>query len=151
MTTLELGSGNHPTDGAVHHDITKHADYIDVAHDLDVFPWPFLDESFDKILALDVMEHLKSDVRDWLNECHRILKPEGTLVLRLPAWDAENSYIDPTHHKLFHEKTFSYWDERSFYYQNYGQFYFPEHKLWYIESIERRDNGSNIGYVMRKA
>ena len=150
MTTLQLGCGIHPMPDATNHDLEKHSPFVDVAWNLDIMPWPWLDVEFERVVALDVMEHLKADVRDWLNECHRILKPEGTLVLRLPAWNAENSYIDPTHRKLFHEQTFSYWDERSDYYQNYGKFYFPEHKLWHIESIERRDNNSNIAYVMRK-
>ncbi len=113
-------------------------------------PWIWGDEEFDKIIALDVMEHLRVEVFEWLDECWRILKPGGQLVLRLPAWDHENSHIDPTHRRLFHEHTFDYWDRRTSYFDNYGKFYFPQNKWWTVESVERRDNSSNIGYVLKR-
>jgi len=150
MSTLHLGCGIRPLEGAINHDLEKHSDFVDVVWDLDVTPWPWQDEEFDKIIALDVLEHLKTDVDVWLDECWRILQPDGLLVLRLPAWNHENSHIDPTHRRLFHEHTFDYWDRRTSYFDNYGKFYFPQNKWWTVESVERRDNSSNIGYVLKR-
>lgn len=46
---------------------------------------PFGDRSFDAILGLDVFEHLESDVQAF-REAHRTLKPEGILILSVPAF-----------------------------------------------------------------
>lgn len=135
---------------AVNHDRIKHSDWVDVAHDLDVLPWPFETESFDKIIALDVMEHLHLEVKEWLDECHRILKPGGSLVLRLPAFDNPVSWRDPTHRRVFHPETFDFWDKSRQLHKDYGFFYFAESdKWWTVESIERV-NGGDFGFVLRK-
>jgi predicted SAM-dependent methyltransferase len=71
---LELGAGANPHPRAtIHHDRIIHADWIDVAHDLTAFPWPWGDASVDAVIAIDVFEHLKDvDVQTWLDECWRI-------------------------------------------------------------------------------
>jgi predicted SAM-dependent methyltransferase len=150
MMTLELGCGVHPTPGAVHHDRVLHSPNVDIAHDLDCLPWPWADGEFDKILALDVMEHLRLDVADWLDECHRILKPGGKLVLRLPAWDNPVSYRDPTHRKVFHPETFDYWDKSKQLHADYGFFYFGERGRWWDVLTVERVNGGDFGFVLRK-
>ena len=155
MTTLQLGCGIRPLAGATNHDRTRHHDYVDVAHDLDVLPWPFQTEAYDKVIALDVMEHLKVDVQAWLDECWRILKPGGELVLRLPAWNNPVSYRDPTHRKVFHEETFFYWDKNQQLWQDYGSFYFAESGKWWtvvrVERVNPPTATGDLGYVLRKA
>jgi 2-polyprenyl-3-methyl-5-hydroxy-6-metoxy-1,4-benzoquinol methylase len=44
---------------------------------------PFLDDSFDAIVMLEVIEHIDSDVAA-VNEVRRVLKPGGTLILSTP-------------------------------------------------------------------
>lgn len=47
---------------------------------------PFHSDRFDYLFALDVLEHLPNDgeaVQEW----HRVLRPGGTLVLNVPAFD----------------------------------------------------------------
>ncbi len=67
---------------------------------------PFSNNSFDKILFLDVLEHLYN--RDQiLRECYRILKPGGKMILAIPntqtSWKkfqksaGLNFYSDPDH------------------------------------------------------
>ncbi len=97
MAILNLGTGNKPVDGAVNHDIWKHRPEIDVAWDLNDFPWPWADGSFDLVVALAVFEHLTHNLLVSVNECWRLLRPEGVLYLKLPYWKADNSYRDPTH------------------------------------------------------
>jgi ubiquinone/menaquinone biosynthesis C-methylase UbiE len=101
MRVLNLGAGNRLIEGAVQHDRVKHRPEIEVVHDLNVLPWPFEDKSFDKIVALAVLEHLDIDLVASLNECHRILEPGGQLVIKLPLHRAYNAYDDPTHRWLF--------------------------------------------------
>lgn len=151
MKTLQLGCGVRPIEGATNHDRTKHDEWVDIAHDLDVLPWPFADGEVEKIIALDVMEHLRLDVQEWLDECWRILQPDGMLVLRLPAWDNPVSYRDPTHRKVFHHETFDYWYKEKQLHKDYGYFYFGESgKWWTLETVERT-NGGDLGFILRKA
>jgi len=154
---LELGCGVRPLPGAtVRLDRIKHAAHVDVAHNLDVFPWPFEDAAFDQVWAFDVLEHLKADVQVWLDECWRILRPDGHLVMRLPAWDNVNSWRDPTHRRVFEEETFDYWDPSKPLHQDYGHFYFAESgRWWHIEQVARTNADPRYGvgdlqYVLRK-
>ena len=102
-----------------------------------------------------LMAHLRCDVQAWLDECWRILKPGGELVLRLPAWNNPVSWRDPTHRRVFHEETFCYWDKRHALHHDYGSFYFGPgyNKWWVIERVERVNPPTltgDLGYVLRK-
>ena len=46
---------------------------------------PYPAESFDLVTALDVMEHIEDDVAA-LGEVHRVLKPNGQMLLTVPAY-----------------------------------------------------------------
>ena len=94
---LNLGAGNHILSKAVNHDRCKHRPEIDVAHDLNIIPWPWPDASFELIAASSVFEHLQIDLMQALDECWRILQPEGQLRVKLPFWKHDNAYADPTH------------------------------------------------------
>ena len=97
MRTLNLGAGNKVLAEGVNHDRIKHRSEIDVAWDLNDLPWPWEDASFDLILAHAVFEHLRIDLVQALDECWRILRPEGVLKLKLPYWDSDQAHSDPTH------------------------------------------------------
>ena len=99
MKTLNLGAGNAPIfgDGAVNHDIIKHRPEIDVVWDLNELPWPWGDDSFDLIIAKAVFEHLRNNLVVTLDECWRILRPDGKMTIKLPHWEHERSHRDPTH------------------------------------------------------
>lgn len=72
----------------------------------EVFDAAFLEEcspdSFDLIIALDVIEHIEpSQTVSFVQACHRALKPGGRLLLRFPNGDspfsASNFNADVTH------------------------------------------------------
>jgi len=94
---LVLGCGKKPRDGAVNHDLFKHAPHVDVAHDLNVLPWPWEDEEFDTVIASSVLEHLHIDRLAIMAEVWRITKPGGLAWIKLPYWNAEISHADMTH------------------------------------------------------
>jgi 2-polyprenyl-3-methyl-5-hydroxy-6-metoxy-1,4-benzoquinol methylase len=52
-------------------------------HNLNSFPYPFTDNSFDIISGLEIIEHI-IDTDRFLSEAHRILKPNGALLLTTP-------------------------------------------------------------------
>lgn len=137
--TLQLGCGDFALPGAVNHDLYKHADHIDVEHDLDVFPWPWGAESFDRIVAIDVFEHLKAEVQQWLDECWRILTPGGLLELRVPYYAHENAFTDPTHRRFFAPKTFDYWDRNKAMHIDFGKYYFAKSNKWWRTHLMKHD------------
>ena len=47
-------------------------------------PFPYSDGSFDLVLYCEVIEHLTYDPTQTLYEIHRVLKPEGRLILSTP-------------------------------------------------------------------
>jgi glycosyltransferase involved in cell wall biosynthesis/SAM-dependent methyltransferase len=50
--------------------------------EVDRYPYP--DESFDAVLCCELLEHLSMDPMHMMSEIHRILKPNGALVLTTP-------------------------------------------------------------------
>jgi ubiquinone/menaquinone biosynthesis C-methylase UbiE len=46
---------------------------------------PFSDASFDRIIAAEVLEHVPDDERA-LSELARVLRPDGVMVVTVPAW-----------------------------------------------------------------
>lgn len=55
---------------------------------------PILDESFDVVTSLDVVEHIEND-QNLINEFFRILKPQGITIITVPA----------------HQWLWTYWDD----------------------------------------
>lgn len=94
---LNVGAGNKILSYAINHDLHKHRAGIDVAHDLNDIPWPWPDNSVDKIISCAVFEHLDIDLVAALNECWRILRPGGICYLKLPHWNSESAHNDCTH------------------------------------------------------
>lgn len=107
---LNLGCGNKPGTNDLNHDKTLHSPHVDIAWDLDELPWPWKDEEFDAIIARSVLEHLRLSLIESVNECWRILKPEGALFIKLPFWNSSVSYQEPTHRWFFDPRVFEYFD-----------------------------------------
>lgn len=81
-TYLEIGGGAKPKGGEwVNVDVLPCADIV---HDLNVYPWPFDDQSVDGIYSSHCLEHLQY-VHLALNEMARICKIGAPLEIRTPA------------------------------------------------------------------
>jgi SAM-dependent methyltransferase len=145
---LHLGCGIEKLDGAVNHDLDLHAPHVDVAHDLDVTPWPWDDGSFASIVALDVVEHLRADVSVWLDECWRILRPGGLLYVRVPLYTHQNAFTDPTHRRFFTPHSFDYWDKRTELHRKYGCYYYVRSSRWWVVEVLSVDE--NILFQLRR-
>lgn len=108
MNILDLGCGNKKCAGAVGIDINPRSD-ADVIHDLNSFPYPFADSSFDEIIADNILEHL-DDVVAVMEELSRIGKPGALTKIIVPYFRARWAFIDPTHKRQFTAESFSFFD-----------------------------------------
>lgn len=79
------------------------ADGVDVVADL-TEGLPFPDRSADRVFAVHVLEHL-IDFLPLVDECHRVLRPGGTLHVLSPWWRYVNAVADPTHVRLLDVQT----------------------------------------------
>ena len=100
--------------------------------DLFKFPWPFEDETVEEINCSHFLEHVPAreiELRDlsvrasvtvgdgflgqdmlfaFMDECHRILKPEGRMHVIVPSGRSHRAFQDPTHRRFFMQETFLY-------------------------------------------
>jgi SAM-dependent methyltransferase len=76
-----------------------------VVHDLRSLPWPFEDDRFDSVYAIDVLEHVP-DLVATMEEIHRVCRPGASVHIVVPHYSSNNSYTDPTH--LHHLGIFSF-------------------------------------------
>ena len=102
---LNAGSGWKKKDSYINLDLFEECK-PDILADLDK-PLPFKDESFDEILADNVLEHI-DDVRKTMNEFHRVIKPGGMLYIIVPQFPTFGAIADPTHKHYFIPQSFGY-------------------------------------------
>lgn len=96
---LNLGCGQDYLQNAVNLDINEKSK-ADVIHDLNIFPYPFEDNSFDLVIARSILEHL-SNIPKVMEEIHRILKSGGRVIIQVPYFRSLDAFTDPTHKAFF--------------------------------------------------
>jgi SAM-dependent methyltransferase len=118
MKTLDVGCGDRKTEGAVGIDIVA-LPGVDIVHDLDVYPWPLDDGSFDKVLMLNIIEHLDDTIKA-MREVHRILKPGGIAHIETVYWNHKYTWSDPQHKHAFTELSWEFFTgKRKEYYTDF--------------------------------
>lgn len=95
LRKLNLGAGEDRKEGYINLDWSELAK-PDVVHDLNVFPYPFEDSSFDEIYASHVLEHLDRPF-GVMREFHRILAPGGVLILKVPHFSRGFTHAEHAH------------------------------------------------------
>jgi SAM-dependent methyltransferase len=115
---LDLGCGKKKRAGSVGVDINPNSD-ADIIHDLNVFPYPFDNSTFEYCFLDNALEHFDNPIRV-MEEIYRILKLEGTCKIIVPYFRSRWAYIDPTHKNFFTIDSFMYFDPDNFYYTNLG-------------------------------
>ena len=128
MNILDVGCGTAKVKGAIGIDRFP-LPGIDIAHDLNNFPWPFEDESFDEIYMNDIIEHLYDTVKV-MEEIHRLLSVGGKVHIRVVYWNHRYAFSDPTHVKFFSETCFEFFTGKRRPYYTKAQFKLE--KLEYI-------------------
>jgi SAM-dependent methyltransferase len=73
---------------------------------------PFNDQSFNRVLCDNVLEHFVSeDAIFLLNEIGRVLKPWAEAIIIVPHKDSQGSVQDPTHKSLWVPRSCLYWNQ----------------------------------------
>ncbi len=104
MKTLDVGCGNAKTVGAIGIDSNPNT-AADILHDLNQYPWPLADDSFDRIVCNHVVEHITDFVR-FVEELVRVARAGASIEIVTPHFTNRFSYTDPTH--LRHLSLFSF-------------------------------------------
>lgn len=112
MRKIDIGCGRNKPDGYVGIDCTQIIDgngdkKVDVVMDIEHQPLPYGDGEVEEVRAMNVLEHLV-ELRHVMNECWRVLKPEGRLIGCVPVAGTKEDFKDPTHQRHFIKATFDY-------------------------------------------
>lgn len=92
---LNLGAGELKKTGYINIDWNELAQ-PDIRHDLNIFPYPFSDSAFDLIEASHILEHLDRPFAV-MRELHRILKPGGRLIIKVPHFSRGFTHAEHSH------------------------------------------------------
>lgn len=115
---LNIGCGNHKTEGAVNIDRSG----SDLDMDLEKASFPFSDASIEYVQADHVLEHIHN-LLPLMNEIHRVMKPGAEMRIRVPVFPTEQAFQDPTHCRYFTGSTMRYWLLGDFLHDEVGKNY----------------------------
>ena len=99
MTKINLGCGHDYKDGWVNVDFYDDST-CDIKHDLEVFPWPWENDTVSEILIKHTLEHLGADWKVYikiLQEMYRICEDDAHIQVEVPSPWHWNYISDPTH------------------------------------------------------
>lgn len=109
VNKLHLGCGKDIKTGFVNLDFVNFSG-VDVVWDLNKFPWPFKDNTFEYVYSGDVLEHL-NDLVKAMEEIYRISKSGTIIDIKVPHFASLGAFKDPTHKLFFSYYTFDYFTE----------------------------------------
>jgi SAM-dependent methyltransferase len=103
---LDIGCGTAKTPGAIGIDSNPQTQ-ADIIQNLDIYPWPLADNSFDRIVCSHIVEHVADFVR-FVQEVHRVAKPGALIEIVTPHFSSRYAYTDPTHRRYLSLFSFDY-------------------------------------------
>jgi SAM-dependent methyltransferase len=124
MRTLDVGCGLNKLPDSIGIDRNP-ASLADVICELDHFPYPFRDSSFDALQAVHVIEHV-ADVMKTMEEFHRLVRAGGEVFIVTPHYTDFSSFCDPTHRWHLNSFSLRYFGEDNAGYGYYSNVRFQE-------------------------
>lgn len=121
---------------------------VDIVHDLETFPYPLPDECATTILCSHYIEHInpaKFGFINFMNEVHRIMKPNGRFLISMPYSLSHGFVQDPTHVNPCNETTWGYFSPT----HPSGLYGIYTPKPWFIIANAFHTNG-NMEVVLEK-
>jgi len=137
---LDVGCGNEKIEGSIGIDAVSLPN-VDVVHNLNVYPWPFSDNTFEEVYCFHVLEHL-DDIIAAMQEIFRICRNNATVFIKVPhASCSRVVWGDPTHKRGFTCRTFSDYFSRGskYYYYSNVDFVVEKQKMNYCLYDGKRD------------
>lgn len=133
----------------------------DYEYDLTQIPWPFEDETFARVRASHVLEHIERRYMiPVVNELWRVLKPGGTAQVEVPLFPYWTAISDPTHVSFFVPQTFAHFCTAESYRKamrgSSALFDYSKHrelygiKEWVLLQAKRNEMGSILWVEMQK-
>jgi len=116
---LHFGCGNKILDNFINVDYynKKYAnELVDLNEKL-----PYQSDSIDLIYSDNVFEHIQNFLQ-LMQECNRILKPGGTLIVKVPYFKSKHAFVDPTHVNFFTIQSMDYYVKNKYFYDEYKFF-----------------------------
>ena len=113
-----------------------------MAHDLNVFTWPWEDDSWDYIELSDIVEHLRADIVQVMDELHRIVAPGGYIFIHTAEAGSWQLNMDPTHTQGFMLNSFDYFDPKT----RHGDIYSYSDRKWKI--VKRSEDPAGLFFVL---
>jgi hypothetical protein len=104
----------------------------------------------DEIAAIDIFEHLKSQVHV-MNEAWRVLKPDALLRVVVPTTEGRGAYQDPTHCSFFNRNSFHYFSANDSHRERFGDAYGIKARFDVVRARQRWFSGRvhKIDIVLR--
>ena len=124
MRILDVGCGINKLPGSIGIDRNQ-SSRADVICELDQFPYPFRDSSFDALQAVHVIEHV-GDVMKTMEEFHRLVRAGGEVLIVTPHYTDFSSFCDPTHRWHLNSFSLRYFGEDNAGYGYYSNVRFEE-------------------------
>lgn len=140
---LDVGCGRDKLPGAVGIDANPRSD-ADIIHDIDVRPWPIADNSFTRVRAQDVLEHVE-DFFGVMAEIHRVCVDGAIVDVRMPFMSSLNFATDPTHRRAGTSGTFDYFDPK----RPMGQYRYTDTEFELVQFRYGRFYHGNFGRLFR--
>lgn len=120
QSRIDLACGDNKIPGFFGIDIAK-TESVDHVMNLQQYPWDIESESADEINCSHYIEHIPHDINNpndkrdgliqFMDECYRILKPGGKLLLSAPYYTSMRAYGDPTHTRYMADFSFLYYNK----------------------------------------
>ncbi len=101
LNKIDIGCGTNKREGFLGMD-QRAFPGVDIVHDVNVYPWPFEDNSIEEVYCSHFLEHLNHSSESpqrvqFMNELYRILIPGGKATIITPHWASNRAYGDFTH------------------------------------------------------
>jgi hypothetical protein len=113
-TKLNMGCGFRKLEDYWNVDISSKCN-PDQVLDFDETPWPYETDFFEKINAVNILEHLGQNPRvftEIIKEMYRVSKDGAEWFIQVPHHRCDVFFDDYTHVRALTEKTFKMWDQK---------------------------------------
>lgn len=102
---IDLGCGPNKPEGYIGID-RRQLPGVDIVRNIEADGLPFDDDEVDELRAKDFFEHVRETITVF-NDCWRVLKAGGELIIEVPRFPHVDSAKDPTHVSFFTVETFT--------------------------------------------